>query len=204
MFIADHRAEHGVEAICRVLPIAPSTYYHPQTVQRDPEKASPRARRDAVLCPGITERWEAGSKRYGAVKVWFDLIAAGGNVPRCTVVRLMRVMGLQGVTRGKGKKTTQSNPALPCPEDKVNRVFKAPAPNVLRVADFTYVRTAVGFVYVAFIIAVFARCIVGWQVSSSPDTKPVLDALDQALAARNPDRDSLTHHSDRGCPISVD
>tara|TARA_B100000787_G_scaffold25836_1_gene17226 strand:- start:40 stop:945 length:906 start_codon:yes stop_codon:yes gene_type:complete len=198
MFIAGHRKEHGVEAICKVLPIAPSTYYHHQAVQRDPEKASLRAQRDAVLCPKITERWEASSKRYGAVKVWYDLIAAGEDVSRCTVVRLMKAMGLQGVTRGKGKKTTQSNPALPCPEDKVNRVFKAPAPNILWVADFTYVRTVVGFVYVAFIIDVFARYIVGWQVSSSPNTKLVLDALDQALAARDPDRDSLTHHSDRG------
>lgn len=198
MFIEGHRAEHGVEAICKVLPIAPSTYYHHQAVRRDPEKAPPRAQRDTVLCPKITACWTASGKRYGAVKVWYDLIAAGEDVARCTVVRLMKDMGLQGVTRGKGKKTTQSNPALPCPEDKVNRKFKAPAPDVLWVADFTYVRTAVGFVYVAFIIDVFARYIVGWQVSSSPNTKLVLDALDQALAARNPDRDSLTHHSDRG------
>ena len=118
------------------------------------------------------------------------------------VVRLMKEMGIQGVIRGKGKKTTYRDPALPCPEDKVNRDFRAAAPNVLWgdlwVADFTYVRTAVGFVYVAFIIDVFARYIAGWQVSSSPNTRLVLDAPEQALAARNPDRDRLTHHSDRG------
>jgi transposase InsO family protein len=110
----------------------------------------------------------------------------------------MKGMGIQGVIRGKAKQTTRRDPALPCPEDKVNRDFKAPAPNVLWVADFTYVRTTVGFVYVAFIIDVFARYIVGWQVSSSPNTKLVLDALEQALASRSPDRDQLTHHSDRG------
>ena len=180
------------------LPIAPSTYHHHQAVARDPSKASVRAQRDAELGPKIKTCWEASGKRYGAVKVWYDLAAEGEDVARCTVVRLMKEMGIQGVIRGKGKKTTYRDPALPCPEDKVNRDFKAPAPNVLWVADFTYVRTAVGFVYVAFIIDVFARYIVGWQVSSSPNTKLVLDALEQALAARNPDRDRLTHHSDRG------
>jgi transposase InsO family protein len=156
-----------------------------------------RAQSDADLCPKIVERWEASGKRYGAVKVWCDLGDNGVSAARCTVVRLMKKMGIEGVTRGK-KKTTYRDPALPCPEDKVNREFKAPAPNILWVADFTYVRTAVGFVYVAFIIDVFARYIVGWQVSASPNTKLVLDALDQALAARNPDRDRLIHHSDRG------
>jgi len=185
-------------AICRVLPIAPSTYHQHQAVSRDPSQASLRAQRDAGLAPKIKAAWEASGKRYGAVKVWYDLAAEGEDVARCTVVRLMKEMGIQGVIRGKGKKTTYRDPALPCPEDKVNRAFKAPSPNVLWVADFTYVRTAVGFVYVAFIIDVFARYIVGWQVSSSPNTKLVLDALEQALAARNPDHDRLTHHSDRG------
>lgn len=198
MFIDDHRGEYGVEAICRVLPIAPSTYHHHQAVRRDPSKASLRAQRDAELCPQIKARWEASGKRYGAVKVWYDLAENGVSTARCTVARLMKAMGIQGITRGKGKKTTYRDPALPCPEDKVNREFKAPAPNILWVADFTYVRTAVGFVYVAFIIDVFARHIVGWQVSSSPNTKLVLDALEQALAARNPDRNRLIHHSDRG------
>lgn len=198
VFIDDHRGNYGVEAICRVLPVAPSSYYHHQAVKRDPSQASLRAQRDAVLAAKIKTCWEASGKRYGAVKVWHDLAAEIEGLARCTVVRLMKGAGIQGVTRGKGKKTTHSNPALPCPEDKVNREFNAPAPNILWVADFTYVRTAVGFVYVAFIIDVFARFIVGWQVSSSPNTKLVLDALDQALAARNPDRDRLTHHSDRG------
>ena len=198
MFIEDHRGEYGVEAICRVLPIAPSTYHHHQAVARDPSRASARAQRDAELGLKIQTCWEASGKRYGAVKVWYDLVAEGEDIARCTVVRLMKKMGIQGVTRGRGKKTTVGDPALLCPDDKVNRDFKAPAPNMLWVADFTYVRTAVGFVYVAFIIDVFARYIVGWQVSSSPNTKLVLDALEQALAARNPDRDRLTHHSDRG------
>lgn len=198
VFIDDHRGNYGVEAICRVLPVAPSSYYHHQAVKRDPSQASLRAQRDAVLAAKIKTCWEASGKRYGAVKVWHDLAAEIEGLARCTVVRLMKGAGIQGVTRGKGKKTTHSNPALPCPEDKVNREFNAPAPNILWVADFTYVRTAVGFVYVAFIIDVFARFIVGWHVSSSPNTKLVLDALDQALAARNPDRDRLTHHSDRG------
>jgi len=198
MFIDDHRQEYGVEAICRVLPIAPSTYHHHRAVKRDPSKASFRAQRDTELGPKIKTCWEASGKRYGAVKVWYDLAENDVVAARCTVVRLMKEMGIQGVTRGKDKKTTYRDPALPCPEDKVNRDFKAPAPNILWVADFTYVRTAVGFVYVAFIIDVFARYIVGWQVSSSPNTKLVLDALEQALAARNPDRDRLTHHSDRG------
>ena len=198
VFIDDHRSIYGVEAICRVLPIAPSTYYAVLAVRRDASKASARAQRDAELSSKIEASWEDSGQRYGAVKVWHDLLGAGETIARCTVARLMRAMGIQGVTRGKGKKTTVSNPALPCPEDKVNRAFKAPAPNVLWVADFTFVRTAVGFVYGAFIIDVFARYIVGWQVSASPNTKLVLDALDQALAARNPDRDRLTHHSDRG------
>ena len=145
----------------------------------------------------ITHFWEKSRKRYGAVKVWHDLLDEGTVVARCTVVRLMKGMGIQGITRGDVT-TTKSNPALPCPEDKVNRKFKAPAPNILWVADFTYVRTAVGFVYVAFIIDVFARYIVGWKVSSSPNAQMVLDALDQALAARQPDPKTLIHHSDRG------
>jgi transposase InsO family protein len=171
LFIEDHRGEYGVEAICTILPIAPFTYYHHQSLQRDPSRAARWAQSDAELCPKIKGSYQISHKRYGAVKVWYDLIAVGETVARCTVVRLMKDTEIQGVTRGKGVKITQGNPALPCPEDKVNRVFNAPAPNVLWVADFTYVRTAVGFVYVAFIIDVFAGYIVGWQVSSSPNTK---------------------------------
>lgn len=167
-------------------------------IRREPSKASLRAQNDAELRVKIRASWEESGRRYGAVKVWHDLLEAGEKVARCTVVRLMKDMGIQGVNRGKAKKTTTSNPADPCPEDKVNRNFKAPTPNRLWVADFTYVRTSSGFVYVSFIIDVFARYIVGWQVSSSPNTKLVLDALEQALAARNPARDTLIHHSDRG------
>jgi Transposase and inactivated derivatives len=197
MFIDDHREHLGVEAICKVLPIGPSTYYHHKSIELDPEKASARAKRDTFLMTRINIYWEKSRKRYGAVKIWHDLLDEGTVVARCTVVRLMKSMGIKGVTRGDVT-TTKSNPALPCPEDKVNRKFKAPAPNILWVADFTYVRTAVGFVYVAFIIDVFARYIVGWKVSSSPNAQMVLDALDQALAARQPDPKTLIHHSDRG------
>ena len=193
----EHREHLGVEAICKVLPIAPSTYYHHKAIEADPSKASKRAQRDIVLMNEIKDFWEKSGARYGAVKIWHDLLDDGKAVARCTVVRLMKSMGIQGITRGK-LKATKSNPALPCPEDKVNRKFKAPAPNILWVADFTYVRTAVGFVYVAFIIDVFARYIVGWKVSSSPNAQMVLDAQDQALAARRPDPNTLIHHSDRG------
>jgi len=168
VFIDDHRGEYGVEAICRVLPIAPSTYH--QAVARDPSKACLRRQRDAALAPKIKAAWEASGQRYGAMKVWYEMAENNVAVARCTVVRLMKEMGIQGVIRGKGKKTTYRDPALACPEDKVNRAFKAPAPNILWVADFTYVRTAVRFVYVAFIIDVFARYIVGWKVASSPNT----------------------------------
>ena len=197
MFIDEHRSELGVEAICKVLPIVPSTYYRVKAIAADPEKGSARSKRDLFLSNKIMEFWKQSGKRYGAVKIWHDMVAANIKVARCTVVRLMKAMGIQGITRGKVK-TTKSNPALPCPEDKVNREFKALAPNRLWVADFTYVRTAVGFVYVAFIIDVFARYIVGWKVSSSPNAQMVLDALEQALAARTPEPDQLIHHSDRG------
>jgi putative transposase len=197
MFIDDHREHLGVEAICKVLPIAQSTYYHHKSIELDPEKASARAKRDTFLMTKIHIYWEKSRKRYGAVKIWHDLLDEGTVVARCTVVRLMKSMGILGITRGDVT-TTKSNPALPCHEDKVNRKFKAPAPNILWVADFTYVITAVGFVYVAFIIDVVARYIVGWKVSSSPNAQMVLDALDQALAARQPDPKTLIHHSDRG------
>ena len=197
MFIDEHREGLGVEAICKVLPIVPSTYYRWKSIEADPEKACKRHQSDLILSDKIMDFWKKSGKRYGAVKLWHDLVADGIKVARCTVVRLMKSMGIQGITRGKVK-TTKTNPALPCPEDKVNREFKASAPNRLWVADFTYVRTAIGFVYVAFIIDVFARYIVGWKVSSSPNAQMVLDALEQALAARNPDPDKLIHHSDRG------
>lgn len=136
-----------------------------------------RAKRDALILSKINIFWETSGKRYGAVKIWHDRLEDGTIVARCTGVRLMKDMGTQGITRGDVT-TTKANPALPCPEDKVNREFKALAPNILWVADFTYVRTAVGFVYVAFIIDVFARHSVGWKVSSCPNAQMGLDALD--------------------------
>ena len=143
------------------------------------------------------DHWNASKQRSGAVKIWYERRAEGVAVARCRVVRLMKSIGIQGITRGKVT-TTKRDPALAGPEDKVNRKFKALAPNIFWVADFTYVRTAVGFVHVAFIIDVFARVIVSWNLSYSPNAQMVLNALDQAISARNPDPKTLTHHSDRG------
>ena len=198
-FIDEHRAVYGVEPICRVLPIAPSTYYAHALCQAAPEQRSPRARRDEVLSGHIQRVWEENFQAYGVRKVWRQLLREGVVVARCTVERLMRRLGLQGVVRGKPVKTTISDKTKPCPLDKVNRQFRAERPNALWVSDFTYVSTWQGFVYVAFVIDVFARHIVGWRVSSSARTDFVLDALEQALYARRPvDQGSLIHHSDRG------
>ena len=185
-FIDDHRAVHGVEPICRVLPIAPSTYRAHAVCAADPSRASARTQRDAILRPEITRVWEANFKVYGVRKVWRQLRREGIDVARCTVARLMRQIGLRGAVRGKAVKTTISNPATPCPADHVNRQFKAPRPNRLWVSDFTYVSTWSGFVYVAFIIDTFARCIVGWRASRTAHTDFVLDALEQALHDRRP------------------
>ncbi|HFT8599696.1 TPA: IS3 family transposase, partial [Pseudomonas aeruginosa] len=164
-----------------------------------PERRSPRARRDEVLSGHIQRVWEENFQVYGVRKVWRQLLREGVMVARCTVERLMRRLGLQGVVRGKSVKTTISDKANPCPLDKVNRQFRAERPNALWVSDFTYVSTWQGFVYVAFVIDVFARRIVGWRVSSSARTDFVLDALEQALYARRPvGQSSLIHHSDRG------
>ena len=140
-FIDDHRAVHGVEPICRVLPIAPSTYRAHAACAADPSRASARVRRDAALRPEIRRVWDGNFKVYGVRKVWRQLLREGIDVARCTVARLMRQMGLQGVVRGKPVKTTHSNPATPCPADHVNRQFQAPRPNALWVSDFTYVST---------------------------------------------------------------
>lgn len=199
MFIDEHRVVYGVEPICRVLPIAPSTYYAHARCQTDPERRSRRARRDDVLSTHIQRVWDGNFHVYGARKVWRQLRREGVVAARCTVERLMRRLGLKGVVRGKPVKTTVSDKATPCPLDKVNRQFRAERPNALWVSDFTYVSTWQGFVYVAFVIDVFARRIVGWRVSSSARTDFVLDALEQALYARRPvDQGGLIHHSDRG------
>lgn len=198
-FIDDHRAAYGVEPICRVLPIAPSTY-HAQVAQRaDPTRQSARAQRDAALQVDIKRVWEANFQVYGVRKVWRQLRREAIAAPRCQVARLMKRMGLAGAVRGRSVKTTISNPAAPCPLDRVNRQFRAAAPNVLWVSDFTYVATWQGFAYVAFVIDVFARRIVGWRVSRSARADFVLDALEQALCDRRPARQGgLVHHSDRG------
>lgn len=198
-FIDDHREAHGVEPICKVLPIAPSTYHARVAGRRDPAKLSSRARRDAALGEKIRRIFDENFGVYGARKVWRQLIWEGENVARCTVERLMRGMGLQGVVRGKPVKTTVSDKAVPCPLDKVNRQFQAPRPNALWVSDFTYVATWQGFVYVAFVIDAFARRIVGWRASRTAQAGFVLDALEQALHDRQPVHSGgLVHHSDRG------
>ena len=198
-FIDDHRGAHGVEPICKVLPIAPSTYRAQAARRRDPAKLPDRTKRDAALMPEIARVFEENFRVYGVRKVWRQLKREGHDQARCTVARLMRGMGLQGVIRGKPVRTTISDKATPCPLDHVNRKFKAPRPNVLWVSDFTYVATWSGFVYVAFVIDAYARRIVGWRVSRTAQTGFVLDALEQALHERRPlHRGGLVHHSDRG------
>jgi putative transposase len=198
-FIDAHREVYGVEPICRVLPIAPSTYYEHAARRADSERLPRRAQRDVRLQAEIRRVWEENFRVYGVRKVWRQLRREGIEIARCTTARLMRQMGLCGAIRGKAVKTTISNPAVPCPRDKVNRQFQAPRPNALWLSDFTYVATWQGFVYVAFVIDVFARRIVGWRVSRSAETSFVLDALEQALYDRRPfRRDGLVHHSDRG------
>jgi putative transposase len=197
-FIDEHREVYGVEPICRVLPIAPSTYYEHAARKADPGRRPARERRDAELSQEIRRVFAANFGVYGVRKVWRQMKREGIEVARCTVARLMRQMGLKGVVRGKSIRTTVSDAATPCPRDRVNRQFKAPRPNALWVSDFTYVATWSGFVYVAFVIDAFARRIVGWRVSRSARAEFVLDALEQALHDRQPWRASLIHHSDRG------
>jgi transposase InsO family protein len=198
-FIDDHRDEYGVEPICQVLPIAPSTYHDHAAKRRDPERMSERAKRDEVLKIEVKRVFDDNFGVYGVRKVWWHLQREGFGVARCTVERLMRQMGLQGAIRGKPVRTTVSDKAAPCPLDHVNRQFHAPAPNRLWLSDFTYVATWSGFVYVAFVIDAFARRIVGWRVSRTAHAGFVLDALEQALYERRPvNGDGLVHHSDRG------
>ena len=198
-FIEEHREMYGVEPMCKILQIAPSTYYDRRAIALDPDRASARAKSDAALSLKIDGAWEDNRKLYGARKIWHVLRREGEDVARCTVERLMRSLGIKGVVRGKRVITTNPDTSQPCPDDKVNRLFKADRPNKLWVSDFTYVPTWSGTVYVAFVIDVFARRIVGWRVSTSMTTKFVLDALDQAIWQRKtPDNKSLVHHSDRG------
>ena len=198
-FIDDHRGAYGVEPICKLLPIAPSTFHAHAARRSDPAGLPARARRDVVLATDIQRVFDANFGVYGVRKVWRQLGREGKKVARCTVARLMRRMGLQGVVRGREVRTTVSNPAVVCPLDRVNRQFHAPRPNALWLSDFTYVATWQGFVYVAFVIDAFARRIVGWRVSRTAHASFVLDALEQALHERRPVQGTgLVHHSDRG------
>ncbi len=197
-FIDAHREAYGVEPICRVLPIAPSTYHEHVARRADPSRLPARAKCDAELREKIQRVFEENLRVYGVRKIWRQLRREGFQVARCTVARLMRDMGLAGVIRGRPVRTTVSDKAAPCPLDRVNRLFRAPAPDMLWVSDFTYVATWSGFVYVAFVIDVFARRIVGWRASRSAHAGFVLDALEQALHERRPVGGKLVHHSDRG------
>ncbi|MGB7932996.1 MAG: IS3 family transposase [Gammaproteobacteria bacterium] len=196
-FIDEHRAAHGVESICAQLPIAPSTYYECKAREADPERLPPRAQRDMALKSEIRRLWDENFQDYGAKKVWRQLNREQIPVARCTVERLLSVLGLQGAVRGKVYRTTLPDDAVERPADLVRRQFTASTPNQLWVADFTCVATWMGVIFVAFVIDVFARRIVGWRVANSMRTDLVLDALEQALWSRT-GTEGLVHHSDRG------
>jgi putative transposase len=198
-YIDDHKDRFGVEPICAVLPIAPSTYYEQKAREHDPDRRPARAVRDEVLKPQIRRVWDENFRVYGAHKVWKQLNREGLRVARCTVERLMSSLGLCGVVRGKKFKTTIPDELADRRQDRVNRTFTVSRPNALWVADLTYVATWRGLVFVAFVIDAFARRIVGWRVSSSLRSDIALDALEQALYDRNiGNSDELIHHSDRG------
>jgi len=197
-FINQHRDAYGVEPICTELPIAPSIYYECKAREADPERLPARHRRDAEMEIEIRRVWEENFQVYGVRKVWRQLNREQIKIAKCTVERLMKKLGLQGVKRGKGYKTTIPDDSAARPADLVQRKFTAARPNQLWVADITFVATWRGVVYVAFVIDVFARCIVGWRVWNSLKTDLVLDALEQALFTRTGTK-GLVHHSDRGC-----
>jgi putative transposase len=196
-FVDDHREQYGVEPICAVVPIAPSTYYEQKARQADPTRLSARAQRDARLQPAIQRVWDTNLQVYGVKKVWKQLNREAIPVARCTVARLMRTLGLRGTVRGATTWTTRPETADARPADLVARNFTATRPNALWVSDLTYIATWRGFVYVAFVIDAFARRIVGWRASSSLRSDLALDALEQALYDRDTDG-RLVHHSDRG------
>src|SRR5262249_53746119 len=199
-FIDQHRETYGVEPICRVLPIAPSTYYRHKLLARDPSRRSRRAQQDEILRAIIRRIWTENHQVYGPRKVWRQMGRENLRAARCRVRRLMREMGLAGAVRGRAwTTTTHADPLADRPSDLVDRQFTATRPNQLWVADLTYVATWRGFVYVAFVIDVFARRIVGWRVSASLATDVVLDALEQAIYDRcGQAAAGLVHHSDRG------
>jgi putative transposase len=198
-FIDAHRGQYGVEPICAWLPMAPSTYYRHRAQQADPTRRSARAQRDETLRGEIQRVYDEQQQVYGTRKVWKQLRREHVTVARCTVGRVMRTMGLSGAVRGRAWITTTQAGDADRPADLVDRQFVATRPNQLWVSDFTYVATWGGFVYVAFVIDVFARRIVGWRVSASMRTDFVLDALEQAIyARRGTTLTGLVHHSDRG------
>ena len=199
--IDDNKHLYGVELICRVLPIAPSTYHRKKYLANNPEKRSLRSQHDDYYLSEIKRIWQDSKCRYGVRKVWQQMKADGVKVARCTIERLMKQYGMQGVWRGKGKMTTTSCDDQKRADDLVNRNFNARRPNQLWVADFTYIKTLSGWVYTAFIIDVFARVIVGWKVSYRMNTDMVMAALNQAITDRNKPK-NMIHHSDRGVQYS--
>lgn len=196
-FIDAHREVYGVEPICRMLPIAPSTYYEMKARERDPSRLPARTVRDRFLSGELHRVWDENHCVYGYRKMWRQFGRESIPAARCTVERLMHKLGLKGAVRGRKSRTTIPDKTVPRPLDLVNREFSASGPNRLWVADLTYVATWSGFVYVAFVIDVFSRMIVGWRVSRSLRSDLALDALEQALHFR-PVSDGLVHHSDRG------
>lgn len=196
-FIDAHRVAYGVEPICAVLPIAPSTYYEAKARERDPSRLPARTRADAALQPEIRRVWAATRGRYGARKAWKELRREGRVVARCTVTRVFKAMGLRGVVRGRRVTTTLPEPLAHRPQDLVQRNFTATRPNQLWVSDLTYVPPCRGFVYVAFVTDAYSRRIVGWRATTTLRTDLALDALEQALYDRALDG-PLVHHSDRG------
>lgn len=196
-FIDQHRWEYGVEPICKVLPIAPSTYYRCKMLEQHPEKRSHRSQRDDLLAIEVLRVYEQSHRNYGARKVWKQLKRESIVVAKCTVARLMNKLGLKGVTRGRSCITTLPGDTADAPLDLVNRQFMAQRPDQLWVADITYVSTWSGVVYVAFVIDVYSRYIVGWRVLKHMRTDLILDALEQALWRRGHPR-GVIHHSDRG------
>jgi transposase InsO family protein len=184
-FIDQHRARYGVESICAQLPIAPSQDYEHKAREAMPERLPPRLCRDRELLPEIHRVHTENFGVYGARKVWRQLGREGQVVARCTVERLMRAQGLRGIVRGRRCRTTIADDSAARPLDRFNRQFQASRPNQLWGTDFTYVAPWDGFIYVAFVVDVFARRIIGWRVASPMHTELVLDALEQALRARS-------------------
>lgn len=184
--------------MCSLLHMAPSTYYAHAATKRNPDLRSSRLKRDGMLCEHIMRIWYENYQVYGVRKVWHSLLGEGIKVARCTIARLMKQLGLEGIRRGKKVKTTFANHESLAVQDKVKRQFNASAPNQVWVADFTYVSTWQGFAYVAFVMDLFARRIVGWRISTHMRAEFVLDALEQALYQRRPSKNRLIHHSDKG------